>query len=49
MWITSKEFQKNIIYKWVFEYNEKIFKCNSDEILSPADMGFVVNPLKVKI
>ena len=28
---------------------KKYLKCNSDEILSPADMGFVVNPLKVKI
>ena len=33
-------------------YNKKIMKkylkCNSDEILSPADVGFVVNPVKVK-
>ena len=27
---------------------EEIEGCNSDEILSPADVGFVVNPVKVK-
>ena len=26
----------------------KYLKCNSDEIISPADVGFVVNPIKVK-
>ena len=26
----------------------KYLKCNSDEIISPADIGFVVNPVKVK-
>ena len=26
----------------------KYLKCNSDEILSPTDVGFVVNPVKVK-
>ena len=26
----------------------KYLKCNSDEIISPADIGFVVNPAKVK-
>ena len=27
---------------------EEIEGCNSDEILSPADVEFVVNPVKVK-
>ena len=27
----------------------KYLQCNSDEILSPADMGFVVNPVKVNL
>ena len=26
----------------------KFLKCNSNEIISPADVGFVVNPVKVK-
>jgi len=26
----------------------KYLKCNSDEIISPTDIGFVVNPVKVK-
>ena len=27
----------------------KYLKCNSDEIISPADVGFVVNPVKIKL
>ena len=27
----------------------KYLKCNCDEIISPADIGLVVNPVKVKI
>lgn len=27
----------------------KYLKCNSDAIIQPADIGFVVNPIRVKI
>ena len=29
--------------------SRKYLKCNCDEIISPADIGLVVNPVKVKI
>lgn len=27
----------------------KYLKCNSDELITPADVGFVVNPVKIKL
>jgi hypothetical protein len=32
----------------VYDIMRKYLKCNCDEIISLADEGFVVNPVKVK-
>ena len=48
LFITSKGLRLNADVNGSLNIMRKYLKCNSDEILSPADEGFVVNPVKVK-
>ena len=48
LFITSKGLKLNADINGSLNIMRKYLKCNSDEILSPADEGFVVNPIKVK-
>lgn len=48
LFITSKRLKLNADINGSLNIMRKYLKCNSDEILSPADVGFVVNPVKVK-
>ena len=48
LFITSKGLRLNADVNGSLNIMKKYLKCNSDEILSPADVGFVVNPVKVK-
>ena len=43
-----KIYGRRIPVDFIQEIQKEIEECNSDEILSPADVGFVVNPVKVK-
>ena len=46
--ITSKGLRLNADVNGSLNIMRKYLKCNCDEIISPADVGFVVNPVKVK-
>ena len=48
LFITSTGLRLNADVNGSLNIMKKYLKCNSDEILSPADVGFVVNPVKVK-
>lgn len=48
LFIISKGLRLNADINGSLNIMKKYLKCNSDEILFPADVGFVVNPVKVK-
>ena len=48
LFITSKGLRLNADINGSLNIMRKYLKCNCDEIISPADVGFVVNPVKVK-
>ena len=38
-----------IDYNGSLNIMKKYLKCNSDELITPADVGFIVNPVKIKL
>ena len=48
LYITSKGLRLNADVNGSLNIMRKYLKCNCDEIISPTDEGFVVNPIKVK-
>ena len=48
LYITSKGLRLNADVNGSLNIMRKYLKCNCDEIISPTDEGFVVNPVKVK-
>ena len=49
LYITKSGLKINSDINGSLNIMKKYLKCNSDELITPADVGFVVNPVKVKL
>jgi len=49
LYITKSGLKINSDINGSLNIMKKYLKCNSDELITPADVGFVVNPVKIKL